>query len=197
MRTSLSCKIEFIILVITLSLGAILGGLFFLDERRTLNQQLDRRIRVIGEYMAEELTRPGAIGDPAAVNRGLQAAVLDPEINYIIVQRIDGEVLAARSTMMHHNIGVHEYAFPLRRAAAARTEPYGESSDPAAPRSAGNVSGRLSIGVDLAPFQAEIHRLVERILLAVLLAIVFSVLTAHGLVRALIRRTRTLGSQAV
>ncbi len=194
MRTSLSCKIELIVLIITLSLGAVLGGLFFLDERRTLNQQLDRRIQIIGRYMAEELIRPTAAGDPAGINRGLQAAVLDPEINYVIVQTVDGEVLAARGTMMHHNIGVHEYAFPLRTAAAARRGPSETSSYSALPRSAGNMSGRLSIGVDLSPFQTEIRRLAARILSAVLLAIAFSVLTAHGLVRAFIRRTRAFGS---
>ncbi len=197
MRTSLSCRIELILLVITLSLGAVLGGLFFLDERRTLNQQLDRRIQIIGQYMAEELIRPGAAGDTAEVNRGLQAAVLDPEINYVIVQTIDGEVLAARGTMMHHNIGVHEYAFPLRTAAATRRGPSETSAYSALPRSAGNVSGRLSIGVDLAPFQAEMHRLVARILLVVLFAIALSVLTAHGLVWALLRHTRAFSSRTV
>ncbi len=197
MKTSLSYKIEFIILCITLTLGAVLGGLFFLDERRTLNQQLNRRIQVIGEHMAEELSRPAAAGDPAEMNRGLQAAALDPEINYVIVQTIDGDVLASRGAMMHHNIGVHEYAFPLRTTAGARMGFLEKSSDPAPPRPAGNISGRLSIGVDLAPFQAEIHRLVARILRAVLLAIAISVLAAHGLVWAFIRRTRAFGSQSV
>ncbi len=178
MRTSLWCKIELMVLAGTMVLCGVLGGLFLIEGRRDLDRQLDRRIQAIGRYLTEELSSAKAFADGTTLDRELQAAVHDPEINYVIVQAPDGEVLASRWTMLNHHAGVHEYAFPLQQAA----------SGPAGLR----TKGRLSIGVDLALLRQELSRLAVRILWQVLLVTLLAVIMIHGFVRTFKRRVRAL-----
>ncbi|HEY6011853.1 MAG TPA: ATP-binding protein, partial [Nitrospirota bacterium] len=145
----------------------------------TLHQELDRRFDIIGNYLAHEIAESAGIKDLEAIDRVLQAAALDKEVNYVMVKSPDGEILASR-WIAETRGGVHEYSFPIRTPKSPppvqTTEPFG----PATASAQGSEIGSLTIGVDLSLLDRKHDALLVRTTLAVAIAAVLAV--ALGLV---------------
>ncbi len=189
MRTGISFKVNLIILLVVFVMGSALGILIIVDQHRTLHRELNRRIQIIGEYMSEELAEAGIHGDGRTVNRILEAAVLDGEINYAMVISPEGEILASRWNVQTRG-EIHEHVFSIRPLAHARgltAEPFGPVSS--SKRNA--ETGRLALGVDLSPLQSALMLLIARTAVAVLLAIVVSLVMGTWLINMLFRRALT------
>ncbi len=183
MRTTLSFKINLIVFLVVLTLGSALGGLFIVDQKKLLQQELDRRIELLGAHMAEEFIETGM--QPEVLSGLLQAIALDPEICYVMVKSPGGDVLASRWQSRHQG-AVQEYNFPLSDPAnSGTTEIFG----PVTAQTQGDLIGRFSIGVDLEPLQSRISRLIARTAAVVLVAIAVSLIAGYGLIGALFRRS--------
>src|SRR5512138_3018635 len=111
MQTTISIKINVIVLLVVLCLGCAVGGLSILDQRAALRQELDRRIQLLGAHMAEEFIEAG-VEQPDILSGMLQATALDPEICYVMIKSPDGEILASRWAAQQRG-AVREYDFPL------------------------------------------------------------------------------------
>ncbi len=183
MRATLSFKINLIVFLVVLSLGSTLGSLFIIDQKKSLQKELDRRIDLLGAHMAEEFTETGM--QPDALSGLLQAVALDPEICYVMVKSPDGEVLASRWQTRQQG-AVQEYDFPLTDPSnGGATALFG----PVTENQRGDLIGRFSIGVDLQPLHAKISRLIARTAAVVLFAIAVSLIAGYGLVRVLFQRS--------
>ncbi len=183
MRATLSFKINLIVFLVVLSLGSTLGSLFIIDQKKSLQQELDRRIELLGAHMAEEFIETGM--QPDVLSGLLQAVALDPEICYVMVKSPDGEVLASRWQTRQQG-AVQEYDFPLSDSSNNSTAAL---FGPVTAHAEGNLIGRFSIGVDLKPLHVKISRLIARTAAVVLAAIALSLIAGYGLVRGLFRRS--------
>ncbi len=190
-RTGIAFRINLILLLILLMLGAVLGGYFALEEKRVLSSEMDKRIAQLGEFLSRSIGHAAAAGDAGAVNRMLQDATPDREIAYIIVKTDEGEILAARWDRDTRG-SVREYAFPLRDIApAGRRSSDAESFGEASASGGKPVAGHLSIGVDLSPRDSRIAALVRNTVLAVALAVALTTILGFQFVRLLLRRSVT------
>jgi signal transduction histidine kinase/CheY-like chemotaxis protein len=182
-RPRLATKINLIVLGVVLLLGSALSAFFILDHQRTLREDLAQRVRIMGECIALNIGDAAARRDVDAMNRALRAAVLDKEVNYVIVKAPDGEILAARWDVLTQG-GVEEHDFPLRvePGTSDRAEPFGAAR--AAPQ---KLIGQLAVGVDTTDLQSALVRQIRRSALAVLLAVAASLVLGNFFVRALLR----------
>ncbi|HEX9022116.1 MAG TPA: ATP-binding protein [Nitrospirota bacterium] len=189
MRHSISLKINLILFLVVLFLGCALGGIFIIDQRRMLHQELDRRIRLMELYLSGDFADAAARHDLPEMDRILKASVLDDEINYVMAKSPDGEILASRWTAQLRTGGVHEHTFPLRAPDIASggggTERFGPVDAP----ENGNTVGFLSIGVSLNPLQKKLSRMIAQTAAAVLLGIVVAIAAGWWLVSALFQRS--------
>ncbi|HEY5996855.1 MAG TPA: hypothetical protein VIU29_07520, partial [Candidatus Deferrimicrobiaceae bacterium] len=189
-RGGISFKINLIVLAVVLLLGSALGTVFVVEQRRALEGELERRIRVEGARLARVLSIELHRGDIESVRRTLQPATLDREIAYLIVKGADGSPIAGRWAATVRG-AVAEHEFPLRAAHRKDLERadnvlFGAASDP---EERGAIIGTLSIGVDLGPQHSRVASLVARTTLMIAAAAALSLLIGNFFVRLLLKRS--------
>jgi PAS domain S-box-containing protein len=189
MRFSISLKINLIIFLVVLSLGSSLGILFITDQRGLLQQELDRRIQIIGQHIAQDVSEAAMLRDEHTINRSLKAAVLDNEIHFVMVKSREGDILASRWTVQTQTGGIHEYSFPLRITKRAPGDPVAERFGPVAAPAGAEIIGYLTVGVNLQTIKTTLSSVIKRTVTAILLAVFVSMVAGYCFIRILLRRS--------
>ncbi|MCM0082592.1 ATP-binding protein [Geomonas sp. Red32] len=185
MRAGIALKINLIVLAVVFSLGTILAGYFLQEQYTSLQEELRRRIELFGGYLAKTLE--GHQHGDGGMDQHLKAAVLDPEICYIIVKSAEGEIRAARWINSNaHNI--FEVAFPLHAVGGSPGGPaFGEVNGNAGHQ----VDGSLTIGVDASHVTKSMQRLFWRTGIAVNVAALVAMVIGFFYVHFFLRNSIT------
>ncbi len=191
MRIGIALKLNLIVLVAVLALGASLGGFFVAEQRKMLDRELDRRIRIAGPNLALDVGDALAENDADTMDRILRAATRNREIAYVIVKTAEGEVRAARWAAPTRG-DIAEFTFPLYRtprAAGARAaaDPFGTVTRAAE----GEPIGQVAVGIDLTGQHEALQGLVRRTVIAVGLGAVLAMMLGIVFVSLLLRRSIT------
>ncbi|WP_224983285.1 ATP-binding protein [Geomonas agri] len=190
MRLSLNISINLILLVVILALGSTISFFFVSQQRATLRNDLEHRVEMVGRQVTGEVYAPLQKGDLGHVGHILEAATADPEVAFVMVKSLDGEVLAAR-WMNEVTGGVKEYDFPVRarsKESVARSErTFGTITSVAG----GGPIAVVAVGVDLNPLTKTERALVIRTAMAVVLGSVIALTLGLAIVRRLLNRSIT------
>ncbi|MBJ6750420.1 hybrid sensor histidine kinase/response regulator [Geomonas anaerohicana] len=188
MRLSLNISINLILLVVILAMGSTIGFFFISQQRATLRSDLEHRVEMVGRQVTSEVYAPLQKGELGHVGHILEAATADPEVAFVMVKSLDGEVLAAR-WMKEVTGGVKEYDFPVRaqsKESVARSEmTFGTITSLAG----GNQIAVVAVGVDLDPITKTERALIIRTAMAVVLGSVIALSLGLAIVRRLLNRS--------
>jgi PAS domain S-box-containing protein len=186
LRFGIAFKINLVVFATVLLLGGALGAFFVDQQDRALRTALDRRIHLLGGQLSVYLGHELVEREPGEIE-GILQSVSDPEIAYLLVKSVDGEVVAGRWTAEVHS-GVTEFEFPLY----GDDESYGRP----APESFGVIEaapgsvpvGSLAIGVDLSLLRATRRTVLQRVVVGVVGAGVVAALLGALLVQLTLQR---------
>jgi PAS domain S-box-containing protein len=189
MRAGIAVKINGIVLLVVLALGAALALFYLREQRATLVAERERRIRITGVHYAHAVEYELSRANLEGVDRILKGAALDEEVAYVIVKSASGGIVAARWTGGRHG-DLAEHLFPLRR-----LSPTAPSASAAVPFGRGGVAegkddaGTLAVGVDSSLLESSLARLLWKTLVAVLLFALLASAAGFFFVRLLLRRS--------
>ncbi|WP_224960264.1 ATP-binding protein [Geomonas subterranea] len=190
MRLSLNISINLILLLVILALGSTIGFFFVSQQRAILHENLSHRVEMIGRQVTSDVYTPLVEGELGHVARVLESATIDPEVAFVMVKSLDGEVLAAR-WMKEVTGGVQEFDFPVRaqsRESMARSEmTFGTITSIAS----GGPVATIAVGIDLDPITQRERALVIRTALAVVLGSLIALFLGLVIVRRLLNRSIT------
>ncbi|MBU5614980.1 ATP-binding protein [Geomonas azotofigens] len=190
MRLSLNISINLILLIVILTLGSTIGFFFISQQRATLRNDLEHRVEMVGRQVTSEIYSPLATGELKHVGHILEAATADPEVAFIMVKSLDGEVLAAR-WMKEVTGGVKEFDFPVRaqsKESSARSEmTFGTITSLAG----GREIAVVAVGIDLERITETERTLVIRTAMAVVLGSLVALFLGLAIVRRLLNRSIT------
>jgi PAS domain S-box-containing protein len=175
-RIGIALQLDLIVVLVVLAMGGVLGAFFVHAQGGVMESALEARTSVAGRYLAAAAEARWGEATDAGLDAILTAAVLDPEIAYVLLVAPDGAVRAARSVATEHG-GVVERVFPIHAKAAVGAEVARD----------GAVLGTVAMGVDRAPLDAERRELVLRTVLALLLSAALAAAFGHLLVAVLVQ----------
>ncbi|QWV94345.1 response regulator [Geomonas oryzisoli] len=190
MRLSLNISINLILLIVILALGSTIGFFFVSQQRTTLRSDLEHRVEMVGRQVTSNVYAPMQKGDLGHIGHILEAATAEPEVAFVMVKSLDGEVLAAR-WMKEVIGGMKEYDFPVRaqsKESVARSEmTFGTITSLAG----GEQIAVVAVGVDLDPITKTERVLIIRTAMAVVVGSVVALSLGLAIVRRLLNRSIT------
>lgn len=190
MRLSLNISINLILLVVVFALGSTIGAFFISQQKLDLWTDLEHRVHMLGQQVTSGAYPPLAEGRIDHLARVLEAAAVDPDIAFILVKSMDGEVISARWLSSVAG-SVREYDFPVRAQSHDAFTHSQMAFGAVTTVSSGGQIATVAIGVDLEPLRKAERSLVLRTAVAVIVGSLIALFIGLAIVRRLLSRSIT------
>jgi PAS domain S-box-containing protein len=171
-RIGIALQLDLVVGLVVLAMGGALGAFFVHAQGVAMESALEARVAVAGRYLAAAAEPRWGEATDAGLDALLSAAILDPEVAYVLLVAPDGAVRAARAVATEHG-PVAERSFVIRARGGGR--------------GGAAVVGRVVMGVDLTRLHAERREAVLRTLVALLASAAAAAAFGHLLVAVLVQ----------